>query len=68
MRALQQHFDWMRAQDSFVFTDEVMRLLLDTAAYMAKSGRSGSPKLRAGAIEPDSARAVATGTVMTERR
>jgi len=68
VHALHQHFDWMRAQYPFVFTDDVMRLLLDTAAYMAKSGRIGSRKLRAGAIEADWARAVATGAVTTERR
>lgn len=58
----------VRAQYPFAFTGEVMRLLFDTAAYMAKSGRIGSPDLRVGAIEPDWARAVATGAATGERR
>jgi len=36
----------VRAQYPFVFTDEVMGLLADTAAYMAKTGRIGSANLR----------------------
>jgi NitT/TauT family transport system substrate-binding protein len=58
----------VRAQYPFVFTDEVMALLADTAAYMAKTGRIGSADLRGGAIEPDWARAVATGSATNQRR
>jgi NitT/TauT family transport system substrate-binding protein len=58
----------VRAQYPFVFTDEVMGLLADTAAYMAKTGRIGSADLRAGAIEPDWARAVSRGAATDHRQ
>ena len=58
----------VRAQYPFVFTDEVMGLLADTAAYMAKTGRIGSAKLRIGTIEPDWARAVSTGAATDHAR